>query len=133
MNLPVVPITDLVLENQDLIVATQGRSFWILDDLTPLHQLTPKISKQSVHLYKPGDTFRMRGGRWRSSGGSLGQNPPAGVVVQYYFKETPEEEVTLEFRERNGNVIKTFTSKQKENIASQSILGRGDRGVQHAD
>ena len=59
LNLPVVPITDLVLENQDLIVATQGRSFWILDDLTPLHQLTPKISKQSVHLYKPGDTFRM--------------------------------------------------------------------------
>ena len=58
----------------------------------------------------------------------MGQNPPTGVVVQYYFKETPEEEVMLEFRERNGNVIKTFTSKQKENIASQSILGRGDRG-----
>ncbi len=128
LNLPVVPLTDLVVENQDLIVATQGRSFWILDDLTPLHQLIPEIAKQSVHLYQPGDAFRMRGGRWRSSG-SAGQNPPSGVVVQYYLKEASEEEVTLEFRERNGDVIKSFSSKKKKGEeAPQSFFGGGDRG-----
>ena len=65
LNLPIVPITDLVVKENDLVVATQGRSFWILDDLTPLHQLNNKVAGAKLHLYKPRDTYRLNaGGGW---------------------------------------------------------------------
>ena len=114
LNLPIVPITDLAVKENDLVVGTQGRSFWILDDLTPLHQLSDKIAKSNSHLYKPRVTYRMGGGsRWDGSS-STGENPPNGVMTFYYLKDeiSKDAEITLDYMEANGNVIKSFSSKK---------------------
>ncbi len=111
LNLPIVPVHDMVVKEEDLVAATHGRSFWILDDLTPLHQITDEIAKADVFLFKPRDAFRMRGGGFARSG--LGQNPPSGSVIYSYFKEKPKEEVILEFSDTEGNLIKKYSSKGK--------------------
>jgi len=112
LNLPVAPIHDLVFKRDDLVVATHGRSFWILDDLTPLHQITDAVAKSEMFLFKPRDAYRMRG--WGFPRPNVGQNPPGGSVVYYYFKEKPEEAVTLEFLDAEGNLIRKFKSRKKD-------------------
>lgn len=112
LNLPIAPIHDLVFKRDDLVVATHGRSFWILDDLTPLHQITDAVAKSKMFLFKPRGAFRMRGrGHPRPN---VGQNPPSGSVVYYYFKEKPKEAVTLEFLDAEGNLIRKFKSRKRE-------------------
>ncbi|HEV8486949.1 MAG TPA: glycosyl hydrolase, partial [Blastocatellia bacterium] len=84
LNLPVVPITDLVIQKRekDLIAATQGRSFWVLDDLPVLHQMADAVAKADVHLFKPEDAYRMPGGGgFQAPAATIGENPPSGVVV----------------------------------------------------
>ncbi|MGD8535600.1 MAG: glycosyl hydrolase, partial [Candidatus Aminicenantes bacterium] len=112
LNLPVVPIHDMVVKENDLVVGTHGRSFWILDDLTPLHQITNKVEKSDFYLFKPRDAYRMRGWGWPRP--NVGQNPPSGSVIYYYFKEKPDEEVTLEFMDREGKTIKKYTGRTGE-------------------
>ena len=118
LNLPVVPITDLAVHkrDRDLIVATQGRSFWILDDLPVLHAMTdtaPASTSSNARLFKPEDTYRTGG----SGGGALpanvtiGRNPPNGVVVYYYLKNKPKTDVTLEFFDAANRSIKKYTAK----------------------
>ncbi len=114
LNLPVVPITDLVIQkrDKDLVVATQGRSFWILDDLSVLHQMKDEIAKADAHLFKPEDAYRtVGGGGFANPNATAGQNPPAGVVVYYHLKDKPKDEVTLEFLDSTGKSIKKFSSK----------------------
>ena len=112
LNLPVVPIHDMVVKENDLIVATHGRSFWILDDLTPLHQITDRVEKSEFYLFKPRDAYRMRGWGWPRP--NVGQNPPSGSVIYYYLKEKPKEKIVLEFMDREGNVIKEYASQPGE-------------------
>jgi photosystem II stability/assembly factor-like uncharacterized protein len=114
LNLPVVPITDLAIQkrDKDLVVATQGRSFWILDDLNVLHQMKDEVAKADAHLFKPEDTYRTVGGGGRGGNASVGQNPPAGVVVFYHLKAKTTDEVTLEFLDSAGKSIRKFSSKQ---------------------
>lgn len=88
-NLPVVPITDLAIKDRDLIVATQGRSFWVLDDLTPLHHINASIASASLHLYPPRVAYRM-GGSVAENPGNTGTNLSAGVIVNFYLEEVPE-------------------------------------------
>ncbi|CUS99287.1 VPS10 domain-containing protein [Candidatus Kryptonium thompsonii] len=117
LNLPVTPIYDIAVQarEKDLVVATHGRSFWVLDDLTPLYQLGDEVANSDVYLFKPRDAYRMRGGGgFRVPGASIGQNPPNGVIVYYYFKEKPKDEVKLEFYDENGKLIKSFSSKPAE-------------------
>ena len=111
LNLPIVPIHDMVVKDNDLVAATHGRSFWILDDLTPLHQINDEVAKADVFLYKPREAYRMMGGSFPSP--ALGQNPPSGSVIYYYFREKPEEEVILEFLDIEDNLIKKYSSKMK--------------------
>ncbi|HSR54451.1 MAG TPA: glycosyl hydrolase [Acidobacteriota bacterium] len=93
LNLPGVPITDLALKNDDLVVATQGRSFWVVDDLTPLHQLTPEIAQSDMHLFKPRASYKMGGGRFSPDPPrTAGQNAPSGVVVRFYLEDAPDAE-----------------------------------------
>ncbi|MEW5842372.1 MAG: glycosyl hydrolase [Bacteroidota bacterium] len=113
-NLPVVPITDLAIKNEDLIVATQGRSFWILDDISPLRQLNNDVENKNFWLYQPRPTFRMGGG---GGGGGLtaGKNLQSGVILNYYFKEMPDSgSVKLKIYEADGKVIKNYKPKSKE-------------------
>ncbi len=112
LNLPVVPMHDLFIKDDDLVAATHGRSFWILDDLTPLHQLTPEITKSAYHLFKPRDSYRLaRGGGYGS--GEAGENPAWGTMIFYYLKEKPEKPIFLDFLDESGNLICSFTSQPR--------------------
>ncbi|MFW6140582.1 MAG: VPS10 domain-containing protein [Acidobacteriota bacterium] len=119
LNLPVVPVRDMVVKEDDLVAATHGRSFWILDDLTPLHQLTEEVIDSDFFLFRPKDAYRMGGYGYPRS--DMGENPPGGSVIYYYFKEKPEQEVTLEFLDSRGNLIKEFKSRKQEESAPESF------------
>jgi photosystem II stability/assembly factor-like uncharacterized protein len=106
LNLPVVPIHDMVVKDGDLVVATHGRSFWILDDLTPLHQITADVEAAEFFLFKPRDAYRMRGYGWPRP--NLGENPPQGSVIYFGFREFPEKKVSLDFLDEAGTVIKSY-------------------------
>ena len=87
LNLPITPIADMRVHRNDLIVATQGRSIWILDDLTPLHQLADVASGARAHLYKPRDAYRVQIGGGDAAGGieAVPDPAPAGAIIQYYL------------------------------------------------
>lgn len=109
LNLPIVPITDLTIKDNNLIAATQGRSFWIIDDLTVLHQLSDEIGAKPFHLFKPQDSYRMDGVKRESK--TAGTNRPGGVLVYYHLKEEPKEEVRVEFYDTKRNLLKALSSK----------------------
>ncbi|HRK73305.1 MAG TPA: glycosyl hydrolase, partial [Rhodothermales bacterium] len=112
-NLPIVPITDITIKNNDLILATQGRSFWVMDDLTLLHQLTSEVSAEPFVLFKPRPTYRMSGGGGRASL-TVGENPVNGVQLLYYFKQVPDSAaVKLKLIGRDGKTIRTYSPKGK--------------------
>ena len=115
LNLPTVPITDLAIKNNDLVVATQGRSFWVLDDLTPLHSLKPATMAKTMHLFTPRPTHRISGGSTKNPPKTAGQNPPAGVVIFFYLKDkTSKKTLTLDILEDNGDLIQRFSVKPKD-------------------
>jgi photosystem II stability/assembly factor-like uncharacterized protein len=110
-NLPIVPITDLAIKDDNLIAATQGRSLWIIDDLTPLHQLNSSTLKKEVVLYKPKDAYNLSGGKGRTSRTS-GTNHAGGVAVNYFIKKENEKDtIALSFYDANDNLIKKYTTK----------------------
>ncbi|TRX58298.1 glycosyl hydrolase [Fulvivirga sp. M361] len=114
MNLPVVPITDLTVKNDNLIAATQGRSFWLLDDLTPLHQLDNTVARSTLHLFKPMDSYRITGSNTKKSK-TQGQNHPGGVMIHYYIKDTTNSDtLRIEVLEENGKLIKAFSTAPDE-------------------
>ena len=114
LNLPVTSITDMQVKDGDLVVATQGRSFWILDDLTTLQQLTNEVAEAESFLFSPRDAYRMgRAGRTRRRSG-IGENPPKGAVIYYYLENSPEGEVTLEILDANDEVVRSFSSTEEK-------------------
>jgi len=137
LNLPAAPIHGIAIQTRekDLVVATHGRSFWVLDDLTPLHQMSDEIARSDVHLFKPRHTYRMRGGSFSRPGMTIGKNPPSGVVVYYTFRQKPTDEVTLELLDAQGTVIKSFSSRPTRDDdgpardATEEFFG-GDGGPQ---
>lgn len=120
MNLPIVPITDLAIKNNNLIAATQGRSFWLIDDLTVLHQLTDEIAASNMHVFKPMDAYRLGGGRSFRGGGNsnmnllYGKNKPAGPMIYYYSKE--KTSVEIDIIDKNGNLFKTYKQKAEPGL-----------------
>lgn len=124
LNLPIVPITDLCIKNNDLIVATQGRSLWILDDLTRIHQLTSENTVKDFVLFDQRDSYRI-GGR-SSSSGRIGQNPQGGVVINFWLKDLCDStKAKIEILEENGDVIKTFcTGATDKDIKENLALGK---------
>ena len=126
MNLPVSPVTDIKVAHKDLILSTQGRSFWILDNLTPLHQM--KASTTAV-LYAPREAVRTTGGgggglRVAESGAP--QYPQAGAQIDYYLPANATA-VTLSFMDKSGKVVRTLSS------ADSAAAGRGRRGAEGSD
>ena len=114
LNLPNSPIHDLVVKNNDLVVATHGRSFWILDDITPLRQLSAQVASADRYLYKPPAIFRVHFPEEFERRQPVGQNPPPGAVISYYFKSAPKGEVTLEVLDSLGAVIRSYSSVEKK-------------------
>ncbi len=108
LNLPVTPVTDIKVAHKDLVVATQGRSFWILDNLTPLHQVSGKSTTAPALLFAPREAIRtpQRGGR---GGGGL-VYPAAGAPIDYFLASAPSGDVTMDILDATGKVIRTFTS-----------------------
>jgi len=115
LNLPIVPITDLTIKENSLIVATQGRSLWMIDDLTVLHQLNETIANEKMTLFKPKDSYRIQG---RSGKPSLteGTNLPNGVIVHFNIKdfESSKDTLKLHFKEIDGTLIKTYSTASEE-------------------
>jgi hypothetical protein len=114
LNLPVSPIHDLVVQDNDLVVATHGRSFWILDDITPLRQLTPQIAQAPAILYKPQPAVRLHYPEYVDRRRPVGENPPPGAVIDYYFATKPKEEVTLDILDAQGKLVRRLSSKEKK-------------------
>jgi photosystem II stability/assembly factor-like uncharacterized protein len=126
LNLPIVPITDLTIKNDNLIVATQGRSLWIIDDLTLLHQYQTDISKNNPHLFKPINPYRMgSGGFFRGGGNDLlaGKNHPGGALISFYLPEAPgkNDTVSITIYEAGGKAIKIFSNKPKKDEETLTV------------
>ncbi|MBS1604089.1 MAG: glycosyl hydrolase [Bacteroidetes bacterium] len=119
LNLPVVPVTDLTIKDNDLIVATQGRAFWALDDLSLLQQQSPEVLKNRLHVFAVEDAWRTEGGgrrrRDQQPVHNAGQNPPNGVVFHYWLKspaDTPKVSITI--FDKQHQPIRSFTTRSKE-------------------
>lgn len=112
-NLPTSPIHDLIVKGDDLAVATHGRSFWILDDLSPLRQLSAHAN-DDVALYNPSTTYRLRWPEFFERRQPVAPNPPTGAVVSYYFRSAPKDEVTLDILDAQGKVVRSYSSVEKK-------------------
>lgn len=116
LNLPVSPVHDLVVHDNDLLVATHGRSFWVLDDVSPLRTLTPDAVRAAAHLLPPSTAVRVR----RSAGRDTplppeiphGENPPAGAVIDYWLKSAPAGPVRLDILDSRGTLVRRYASDQ---------------------
>ena len=128
LNLPEVPITDLQVRDRNLIVATQGRSFWILDDLSPLHQLSDAVAAADVHLFAPKPSYRMRqDGRGERDPLLEGENHPNGVIFYYTLREGPtlDAPVSLEILDADGALVRRFSSDAGDDKAALLDAKRG--------
>lgn len=129
-NLPITPITDLAVHKREreLVAATQGRAFWIFDDLPLIHQLMDKGGLSSVgetQLFKPKDTYRMPGGGGFPLGptATVGRNPANGVVVYYSLKTKPGSDIQLEFLDGTGKSIRKFTGRATRPGGGEAAAG----------
>ena len=100
-----------MVKDDDLVSATHGRAFWILDDLAPLRQWTDAAAKADVHLFDPSPAVRFRGGR--DNDAFQGENPPAGAIVYYQLAQPQKGEITLEILDEGGRVMRKYSSREK--------------------
>lgn len=119
LNLPIVPVTDLIVRDNDLVAATQGRAFWILDDLGAIQQSKGDFDKVTMALYEPKPTVLFEGGgRYRGSA-PVGSNPMNGVVLHYYLAEAVDsQEITLDIMDVEGNTIRSYSNKPDKSYKS---------------
>ena len=104
INLPVAPVNDLVIKNNDLVVATHGRSFWVLDDITPLEQYEESVPLQDAHLFTPAAaSHTVFGGSFFRGQGSVGKNPPEGAVIDYWLKTSLKKKETKDAAGANAS------------------------------
>ncbi len=114
LNLPNTSYRDIVVKDNDLIVATYGRGIWILDDISPLRQITPAIAAEPAHLFKPGNAIRVR--REMNEDTPFppevphAENPPVGAIIYYYLGRRPTGDITLEILDATGNVVRHYSS-----------------------
>ena len=116
LNLPTTSVRDLVIHGDDLVIATHGRSFWILDDVTPLRQMTAEIAQKVAWLFQPETAYRVRPGSDQGTPVPFDEpqadNPPDGAVLDYYLQETPSTLVRLEIFDVAGNLVRVFASDE---------------------
>ena len=103
-----------MVKDDDLVVATHGRSFWVLDDLTPLRQVTPQSTRADMILYQPQTALRLHYPEEVDRRQPVGDNPPPGAIIDYYFKTAPKDEVTLDILDSSGKLVRHLSSKEKK-------------------
>ena len=117
LNLPTVSVRDLVIHGNDLIAATHGRSFWILDDIAPLRQVTAAIAKSEVTLFRPADAVRILTESFQGTPlppeVPAGKNPPTGAPIDYWLSAGPTTPVTLALLDAHNNLVRSYTSGDK--------------------
>jgi photosystem II stability/assembly factor-like uncharacterized protein len=126
LNMPATSIRDLVIHEDDVVVGTHGRSFWILDDLTPLRQLDAKVPQAPVHLFKPQLTYRVKGNVNRDTplppeepGGT---NPPDGAIINYWLGQEAKGPVTLEIFDGQDKLVRRYSSEDKRAKIDENTL-----------
>jgi photosystem II stability/assembly factor-like uncharacterized protein len=125
LNLPATSMRDLVVHNDDIVVGTHGRSFWILDDITPLRQLSDQVTGSSAFLFKPGLAYRVR--RNVNTDTPLppeepaGKNPPDGAIFDYYLQAAAAGPVTLQILDGSGKVVRSFSSADKPEVTTDQL------------
>jgi photosystem II stability/assembly factor-like uncharacterized protein len=117
LNMPATSIRDLVIHGDDVVVGTHGRSFWILDDITPLRQLDARVAASEAHLFQPQAAYRVR---WNLNTDTplppeepAGKNPPDGAILNYYLKEAAGGPVTLEILDQHHQLVRRYSSTDK--------------------
>jgi photosystem II stability/assembly factor-like uncharacterized protein len=117
-NLPITPVHDLVIKDDDLVLATHGRAFWILDDVSPLREFADSVAKEDMHLYLPATAYRVHSGDAPTHLSFVGKNPPNGAVIYFYLKQSPKpelkQEVKIEILDAAGSVIRKYSSTKNE-------------------
>lgn len=111
LNLPMTPIHDLIVHADDLSVATHGRSFWVLDDISPLRELS--TANAEATLFRPRIGYRLHYPEQVDKRRPVGENPPNGSTFYYYLNSAPKGEVTLEILDSSGKLVKKLSSQQK--------------------
>jgi hypothetical protein len=114
LNLPVVPLHDLTIKDNDLVAATHGRAFWILDGVGPLRELAGNDPQGDRVLYQPADAWRTGGFRSGRRQSTVGQNGPRGAQVYFFLKDKPDSVVTLEIRDAHDSLVRRWSTKPAE-------------------
>ena len=115
LNLPIVPITDLTIKDDNLIVATQGRSLYIIDDLTVLHQLDASKKSADAIVYRPKDSYRTKGTVAKEPSKTEGKNHPNGVITHFYLKNFSEKDsIALTYTKMNGDTLASYSTYGKD-------------------
>jgi hypothetical protein len=124
-NLPVVPITDLTIKENDLVVATQGRAFWVIDDLSVLQQMNTSIGNKNLHVFDVNPAYRRTGSQFAQNFGTpknAGTNPPSGVVFNYYAKNVADStKASVTIMDKDHKLVKTFSTDAKEANAKMDV------------
>lgn len=121
LNMPTTSVRDLQIRNGDLVAATYGRAFWILDDVAPLRQIDAKTARQQVVFYKPGKALRVQldlnGDTPLPPEMPAGQNPPNGALLDFYLKTAPADDITLAIYDGAGQLVREFSTKPENHVA----------------
>jgi len=129
LNLPIVSIRDLHVRDEYLIAATHGRSFWMIDDLSPVRQLSDEVAKRDFYLYQPKASYRMAQGGWgRADTKVEGENHPNGVLFNF-FVSNAKDTVRLELAEMDGDVIRSFSNFAKDRRDAMTVKNGGNAFV----
>ena len=115
LNLPTTPVHDLVIHDNDLVLATHGRAFWVLDDITPLRQYSSSIAQQDVHLYTPATAYRVRMPHSWDKPMNEGENPPNGAEIYFNLKSMPKQ-ASIEILDSKGELVRKVTSKDVKDL-----------------
>lgn len=120
LNLPRVPITDMLIKNNDLVISTQGRSFWILDDISGIRQWNNNLTSEKVHLFKPSVAYRTQIRGW---GSEVPTPAPKGAVLEFYLKSKPDSSavVRIEITDAGGRVKKVFSTKPSKALKESEL------------
>jgi photosystem II stability/assembly factor-like uncharacterized protein len=125
LNLPHTSMRDLWIHDDDLIVATHGRSFWILDDITPLRQITEALANAEIHLFTPAPAYRVQRDTYTDTpippDEPAAENPPDGAIVDYYLGHAASGAVTVEILDAQGQVVRRFSSADQPDISEANL------------